>query len=240
MKKRKKIIVNFIIIISVILLIISLGLILYNNYKINNYIKEETKINEVISNKLTNKELIENFKEEFNNNDIVGILNISDIINIPIPQANDNNHYLKYGLGNKKVYGGSPFIDYRTPLKSKQINIYGHNSTRYDLPFKQLEKYLDAEYIQNNDIIELKTEDKTYKYIITYVYIEPKKGSNEHYKYEYTDEITWKKHLLNMKEKSFYINENEIQAEDNILILQTCLFGENRNKFLLIVAKQIN
>ena len=37
-------------------------------------------------------------------------------------------------------------MDYRQNLDSKQINIYGHNSTKYNPPFKILENYLNKEY----------------------------------------------------------------------------------------------
>lgn len=239
MKKMMKKLIIFTIILVMALAITFYVSYHYNDIKIKNYRNEQTNINEIINTKLTNKEKIEKFKKEFNNNDIVGILKVSDIINIPIPMGKDNKHYLEYGLGNKKIYGGSSFIDYRTPLKSKQINIYGHNSPRIDIPFNNLEKYLDKDYIKDHDIIELSTEDKDYKYIITYVYKENVKGTNEHYKYEYKNEEDWNKHLSNMKEKSFYINENDITSEDNILVLQTCLYGNEQTKFLVIVAKQI-
>ena len=38
-------------------------------------------------------------------------------------------------------------------MTDKQINIYGHNSRLYDLPFKKLENFLDKEFFDNNQYL---------------------------------------------------------------------------------------
>ncbi len=240
MKKRKFKFIDFIIIISLIILLTSTILIIKNSNDIKKIKEEKETIKNIVDYEYDNSTLLENFRIEFKNNDIIAILNIEDIINIPIVKTIDNKYYLKYGINKTKIPGGAPFMDYRTNIGDKQINIYGHNSTKYDLPFKKLENYLDNSYTKNNDIIELKTKDKTYKYIITYIYLDKKSDEDEHYKYKYTDNTSWLKHINTMKQKSIYNNDIELNEYDNILILQTCLFGDNRNKLLLIVAKQFN
>ncbi len=240
MKKKKFKLIDAVIIISIILFITSFILILYKKNIEDNIKEENNVIKTVVNEELSNFELINNFKNEFNNSDIIAILKISDIIEIPLVQGSDNKYYMKYGLNKIKIPGGAPFIDYRTSIGDKQINIYGHNSTRYDLPFKKLENYLNNDYTKNNDIIELKTIDKTYKYIISYIYLDKKSDNAEHYKYKYDNDTSWLKHINKMKEKSIYKSDIDLNEYDNILIIQTCLFGNNRNKLLLIVAKQFN
>lgn len=44
-------------------------------------------------------------------------------------------------------------MDYRHNSDSKQINIYGHNSVRYDVPFKELEGYIKKIIMKNINIL---------------------------------------------------------------------------------------
>jgi sortase B len=62
---------------------------------------------------------------------------------------------------------GSVFVDYRTKIgESKQVNIYGHSSGNYDIPFDNLKKYLDKKFYEENRIITIDTIDGRYTYEI--------------------------------------------------------------------------
>ena len=99
---------------------------------------------------------------EYKNNDIIAQLEIPSVhIKEPIVKTNDNDFYLTHDLHKKESKIGAAFIDYRTDNMetAKQINIYGHNSVSYDVPFKELENYEDEEFFNNNPNIILRTDN---------------------------------------------------------------------------------
>ena len=62
-------------------------------------------------------------------------------------------------------------MDYRNTFNDKQINIYGHNSNKYDVPFKDLVKYKDSEFTKSNDEIYLTTSSGINKYKIQIILV---------------------------------------------------------------------
>lgn len=240
----KKKIINLIIIVSFVLMMVSFGFLITKNKNIKNLKEEHSVIDTTIKElniyqELSGEKEILKYKSEFNNNDILAILKISDIINIPIVQTKDNLFYLKYGLNKKKVPGGAVFLDYRTSVNDKQLNIYGHNSTTYDIPFKKLENYLNNDFTKQNDIIYLKTIKDIRIYQIFAVSITSKTSRTEHYNFEYNDLEDWKKHFERLKKDSIYKNNISLLENDEIIVLQTCLFKKYNNKLLVISAKKI-
>lgn len=236
--------INFLIIISLILLIISIVFLTIkyiNNQNIQNersLIETTIKNLNIMNEKNGEKEILE-IRKEFSNNDITAILKVSDIINTPIVQTNNNDYYLKYGLNKKRMPGGSVFIDYRTNINNRQINIYGHNSTKYDIPFRKLENYLKNDFTESNNIVELKTMNEIRIYQIFSVAITKKTSKSEHYYFEYSTDNNWIEHFRRLKDISQYKNDITFDEDDEIIVLQTCLFKEYKNKFLVISAKRI-
>src|SRR5574344_1228168 len=149
------------------LLLVSLlvSLKLYNSYFSDNddYV-EETMISDLdIQNTKNNYEVLQT---QYNNNDIYATLSIPNLINTLVVKGDDNDYYLTHNINKEKSKLGAVFADYRTTNDSKQINIYGHNSNKHEAPFKVLMKYLDEDFIKNNDIVYLETEVGLAKYQI--------------------------------------------------------------------------
>lgn len=241
----KKKLINGLIILSTLVFIVSSILLSLKYINVNN-INKENELLEATQEKLNfefetdgSKEIL-TYREEFNNDEIIAVLEVSDIINTPIVQTTDNKYYLKYSLNKVKLPGGAPFIDYQTSIDAKQINIYGHNSTRYDLPFKKLENYLDESYILEHSVITLKTMNDIRIYQVFAVSIVPKSSKTEHYQFEYSTESEWKEHYNRLIDDSFYESNIELTGEDEIIVLQTCLFGKYRGKLLVVSAKRLN
>ena len=103
-------------------------------------------------------------REEYHNNDIVARLEIPDLFNILIVHGTDNEFYLNHDLSRKKDIKGTEYLDYRVTTESKQINIYGHNSRTYNIPFRKLEKFLDKKYFDEHEYIVLQNQ-KNLSYI---------------------------------------------------------------------------
>ena len=212
------------------------------------YRKEEynNTINEVNDSKLdikkeeiSVKDEIDELKKKYNNDEVIAILNIDDEINTPVAQTNDNQFYLKKSLSLKKSVLGSVFMDYRVNKDSKQINIYGHNSTKYKPPFNALEGYLKKEYFNEHRNISLKINNEIKKYEIFSIVLADKKSTEEHMNINYKSDSEWVKHFNRLKKRSIYKTNIELNENDKVLVLQTCLFGKYKGKLMIVVARLV-
>lgn len=232
----KKIIYYIIFIISVISFIYSINGLNKQNKDLDKKIKLNNYYSAINKNSYKYLNVINEFRNKYNNNDIIGILNIKSLeISNLIMQGNDNNYYLNHLENKEKSIYGSLVLDYRTNINNSKINlIYGHMSSSNVTPFKKLEKYLDYEFYNNNNKeIEIITEDNTYKYEIFSIAKIPK-DEYKHLKInlsdsDYINQLNW------YKEISLYKEDKKININDKILILQTCT--SNSNHFILVIAK---
>ena len=242
MKKYKKIII----VLVFILIISSITLIVYKNKKELEF-KEFMLVDEVINidndNNNIYQENITSLQEQYNNNDIVGTLEIENSdYKVPIVQGNDNSYYLNHLPNKEYSIMGSIFLDYRVNINaSRKLLIFGHNSSIYDMPFKILEKYYDIDYIKNHKNVIIKTKDKIRTYEIFSLYI-----ATSDYKYmnvNFTDD-EYKEHVKYLQDKSMYNIESSVLENDNILILQTCSthkdYSKYKKKYLVIAFHEIN
>ena len=183
---------------------------------------------------------IKELKNSYNNNDIIGIISIKGgDLNTPVVQTKDNQYYLKYSLTKKRSIIGAVFMDYRVNSNSKQINIYGHNSTKYKPPFQKLEKYLEKSYYKDHNILELKVNNEKKVYEIFSIVIADKVGTEEHMNIKYKTDKEYYNHFKRLKNRSLYDTGVNIEESDNVLVLQTCIYGKYKGKLLVIVAKKV-
>lgn len=202
----------------------------YEKYKISNNLKDELAVIKNVEEELNN---LEYYKNYYSNNDIVGKLKISNTnIDTLLVKTTDNEYYLNHSLNKEYDIIGSIYVDYRTELNSKQINIYGHNSNVYNVMFKELENYLDKEYYENHKYIELWNGDEYIEYEIFSVQIVTTD-------YEHIDVIpsNWEKHI-SILNKSIYDTNIKANKEDDILVIQTCLYNP-ANSFLIINSRKV-
>ncbi len=243
--KKIKIILDIIIYVFILVVCVCLVLLYFKRQKDNETIKEieETVVSkdiEIVEDK-TVKDYINELRSKYNNDDIKGILSIDGLdVSIPIVRGKDNSYYLKHAVNRKKSVIGSVFIDYRNDTNSKQINVYGHNSTRFNPPFKVLEGYLNKEYYNEHKYFEFMVDDETRKYEIFSVIIAEKDDNEEHMQFNYKKDSEWLKHFQRLQKKSKYKIDVSINKDDKIMVLQTCIFGKYHNKLLIIVGKEID
>ena len=242
--KKTKIILDIIIYVFIVVVMVCLVLLYFKRQEDNETIKEieETVVPkeiEIIDEK-TVKDYISDLQTKFNNNDIKGILNVDGLdVSIPIVKGKDNDYYLKHAVTKKKSVIGSVFIDYRNNTNSRQINIYGHNSTKFNPPFKVLEGYLDKDYYNEHKYFEFMVNDETRKYEIFSVIVANKDSSEEHMQFSYKKDSDWLKHFQRLQKKSKYKINVTVNKNDKIMVLQTCIFSRYHNKLLVIVGKEI-
>ena len=242
--KKTKIILDIIIYVFIVVVMVCLVLLYFKRQEDNETIKEieETVVPkeiEIIDEK-TVKDYIIDLQTKFSNNDIKGILNVEGLdVSIPIVKGKDNDYYLKHAVTKKKSVIGSVFIDYRNNTNSRQINIYGHNSTKFNPPFKVLEGYLNKDYYNEHKYFEFMVNDETRRYEIFSVIVANKNSSEEHMQFSYKKDSDWLKHFQRLQKKSKYKINVTVNKDDKIMVLQTCIFGRYHDKLLVIVGREI-
>lgn len=242
--KKTKIILDIIIYVFIVVVMVCLVLLYFKRQEDDKTIKEieETVVPkeiEIIDEK-TVKDYISDLQTKFNNNDIKGILNVDGLgVSIPIVKGKDNDYYLKHAVTKKKSAIGSVFIDYRHNTNSRQINVYGHNSTKFNPPFKVLEGYLNKDYYNEHKYFEFMVNDETRRYEIFSVIVANKDSSEEHMQFSYKKDSDWLKHFQRLQKKSKYKINVTVNKDDKIMVLQTCIFGRYHDKLLVIVGREI-
>lgn len=232
-------------ILSICILIITC-ILLYTNFnkKSDNYFYDgNIEMQSNIDDSIYYKNIIKDAREKYNNNDVVGILQIdnTDYI-VPIMQGLDNDYYLKHTPYGNESSIGSIYLDYRLDIDySKKLLIYGHNSSDIDMPFKILEEFYDRDYYDNHRYVEITTGKMKKKYEIFSVFVETSDFSYMDITFENDDEYL--EHINNLKDKSMYDTGVTLSKDDETLILQTCSehpdYRNYRKKYLLIVLRRM-
>lgn len=173
-------------------------------------------------------------KTKYNNQDIIGILEV-DNTNIKeiIVKGSDNKYYLNHNLNHNYSIYGNTFMDYRNNSSDKKKLIFGHNIEVGYIPFKELEKFLDKDFFLKENNIYLTTCQGKTKYAVFSVMIVDESSNHMDLYYD-----NWEIYLKSLKENSIYQNKVLIEENDNILILQTCNF-KPKNTYILVIAKEI-
>lgn len=239
MKKNKKLLI---IIWGLILLFLLVWSFTLNN-KDNNYLLSiDIESNNNVNNPIDYSKIINDVRNEYQNNDIVGILSIDNTeYRVPILQGEDNDYYLNHTPDGRENFMGSIYLDYRVNIdSSRKLLIYGHNSSRIDMPFKILEEFYDIDYFNNHKNMSIVTESTEKKYEIFSVYVEPSDYSYMNLKLsdeEFSNQIKM------FKKKSLYDTGVEVTGNEEILVLQTCSthkdYSNYEKKYLLIILRRV-
>lgn len=195
-----------------------------------------------VNNTIDYNEIITNLRNEYQNDDIVGILSIENTdYRVPILQGEDNSYYLNHGPDGKKNSIGSVYLDYRVNIdSSRKLLIYGHNSSGIDMPFKILEEFYDIDYFNNHKYMSVITSNMEKRYEIFSVYVEISDFSYMNLKL--SDEEFDNQFKL-FKERSLYDTGVEVLSGDEVLVLQTCSthsdYNKYKYKYLLIILRRV-
>ena len=192
----------------------------------------------------SHKERIELFRDSYDNDEVVAVLSIpNSSLDVAVVQHEDNDYYLNHDADKTEKIEGSVFLDYRSDVNSGRKNIiYGHNGNEdcMNVPFAELEKYYDKAYFDNHQFIKLEDEEGVGTYQIFSVYVET---NGLDYMLMNFDKEGWIEHLSYLKNNSLYNTNVDVDASDELLILQTCSHNEDyakyKDKYLLVVAKRV-
>ena len=241
MNKKNKIIsitVCIFIILSLITILFSM-----DNSRPSYYLDVDIEQNSNVNNPINYEEIINNLKDKYDNDDVVGILEIdnTDYI-VPIMQGEDNDYYLNHTPDGKSNYMGSIYLDYRVDIdSSKKLLIYGHNSSNIDMPFKILEEFYDKAYYDEHKYMEITTSTTKKKYEVFSVHVET--SDFTYMNINFASDEDYLEHLKKLKAKSMYDTGVEVTKDDEILILQTCSehpdYRNYAKKYLLIILRRV-
>ena len=168
------------------------------------------------------------------NNDTVGWLYIPNTdINDAILQSTDNDYYLR--IDEDKVYDiyGSYFMDYESTPQgaydkiSRNNIIYGHSDLR-DNPdgkdFSQLFRFLDADFLSENPYIYYSTKGGD---MVWQIFAVCKTHTEFRYHLGKPNEATFLWIVDEMVQRSEFILDVPVTAEDKILTLSTCMAADD-------------
>lgn len=238
MKKRKIILVISLFVLFIIMVMVYL---FYN--KNDKKIDFDVERNNNVTNPTDYSKEINELKEKYNNDDVVGILSFDNTdYSAPIMQGEDNEYYLNHTPDKEDNYMGSIYLDYRVDIdNSKKLLIFGHNSSRVDMPFKILENYYDKNYYDDHKYIYVTTNNVKKKYEIFSVFVEY--SDFTYMNINFANDSDYLEHLNKLKSKSMYDTNVDVSADDEILLLQTCSthsdYAKYDKKYLLIIGKRV-
>lgn len=226
------------ILLSILVTILLFGLILLEVYNMFSNPKNELPFNDIVVKEdeidlfLNNIDL-DTKRKEYNNDDIIGRLEIPGLFNLLITKYKDNDYYLNHNIYKKKDIKGTEFVDFRNDADDKNINIYGHNSRTYELPFRKLEKYLNEDFFNNNKYIIFQTDkgDRLYEVVA----LKKVTTDYEHMNIETKNQM---EHIDKLLDNTIYLNDLNYDEKTNVIVLQTCEM-EDKNSFYLLIGFEI-
>lgn len=227
--------------------IIKLGLcmclMLVSVYLIHDYYKDYNIQNndDFISNHDDDFELISKLRNKYSNNEIVMMMEIPDVLSVPIVQTENNSFYLEHDISREESDKGTPYLDYRNKsLKDRKLIIYGHNKMNMTLVFSKLLDYQNNNFYEGHSEIIIYSDQgkKTYKIFSVFT---------EKEDFDYLDlngfpGLEYYEHLLKLKDKSIYDTGVSIEENSKVLVIQTCALEngcDNIGEYQVIIAKEI-
>lgn len=170
--------------------------------------------------------------------DMVGWITIDNTkVDYPIMQATNNEFYLTRNYKGEKLRAGSIFLDYRNDpsLSDRHSIIYGHD-LRNGSMFGQLHRYEEQSFANSNRhfTIEIRNERITlevfaaYQTTTDFYYIET----------EFTSE-SYEQFIETIINKSVITYEGNINVNDQIITLSTCVSDNQSNERFVVHAKVV-
>ena len=175
------------------------------------------------------------------NHDLVGWLNIPDILDLPVVYR-DNVYYLTHDFYKQKNTSGTLFLDENHPYKEKSQNLlfHGHNM-RDGSMFGRLTQYKsNLSFLKNNAFFTYSSLWKKEEYVIfavLQVSLNPRDPTFFNYFTHSTfrTDIEFITYISDLMAHSMYAIPVDIKPSDALITLSTCLEDDR----LVIVARKL-
>lgn len=147
-------------------------------------------------------------------------------IDYPIVQGKDNSFYLDKDINKNYLSSGSIFMNYlNNGFNDENTILFGHHM-RNKTMFAQLKKYKEKEFFYgDNDIVIEVENDKVLKYKVFSAYVTDSKDN--YIKTNFDDKDQYKEFLEDIKNKSQYKSDIDVNENDKIITLSTCSYEFN-------------
>ena len=157
-------------------------------------------------------------------------------INYPIVQGKDNSFYLDKDINKNYLSSGSIFMNYLNHGFNDENTVLFSHHMRNKTMFAQLKKYKEKEFFYgDNDIVIEVENDKVLKYKVFSAYVTDSKDN--YIKTNFDDKDQYKEFLEDIKNKSQYKSDIDVNENDKIITLSTCSNGSKDR--LVVHAKLI-
>lgn len=173
------------------------------------------------------------------NDDTVAWLYVNNTnINYPVVQSKDNSFYLDHSFDKSYNKAGWIFADYRSNLNDLEKNtvIYGHGRIDNTM-FGTLDNTLNSTWYTEteNQIIKLSTPTRNMLWQIISIYTIP--SESYYLTHTFENDQTYQKYLETIIGRSIYDFDVQVNTDDHILTLSTCL--DNNGNRIVVHAKLI-
>lgn len=242
--RNKKLVLRLVFFASLILMVVSVGMIIYINYDNYKGTKEYEELSEIYHEKSTqhsdtvpkatiDKEVKLGLAElQKMNPDIVGWIKISDTnIDYPIVQSEDNDYYMRRSAEKNSLRKGSIFMDFRNDsyLRDKNTIIYGHNMKDTTM-FSQLMKFKEKDYYDKHRTFTLDLLNGSHKLKVFSVYKTDTKFDYLKTDFEGSEFI---KYVDTIEKMSMYKDDVVVTPIDRIVTLSTCSYEFNNARTVI-------
>jgi len=178
------------------------------------------------------------------NNDFPGIVGWikleGSIMDYPVMQYSDNDHFLTRLPDGTSHRNGSIFLDYRNErdFSDKSILIYGHETRTGDM-FGVLKRYREQDFFDNNPVINLYTP---YEDIIIEIFaVNLAHSQRDHPPLDFDDDDDFLDYIERLKRMSFIRSNIEVKPDDRIISLCTCAYDFNDARLVIVgILSEIN
>ena len=175
------------------------------------------------------------------NPDVIGYLVCDGVLDYPVVQGADNNHYLHTMFNGTENPAGTLFVDCRISegIEAKNCIIYGHNMNDGSM-FGKLGKFFDPEFYRKHRIFHVYTPEHHYVYKAIAAYTAAVDGFT--YTYSFKEDEDFMQFLKLTRQANWYGNDTELTEDSKLITLSTCLDNgsdEYRNVVVLVRIKEI-
>ena len=184
----------------------------------------------------------ENFQKlRRQNSDIIGWMKIEGLLDEAVVQK-DNTYYLRRDYRGYHNVNGALFLDESISLQTRPytLYVYGHNM-KTGAMFGSLRNYENLRFYQNNAFITFDTLYEEGRYVIFSV-CELSTNARDRNYFSFgrlnSDNIAWRREAItDLKTHSIYFTEIDVQPQDQILLLITCVDDEEERR--VVAARRV-
>jgi len=184
------------------------------------------------------------------NEDMVGWVQLADTnLNYPVVQTVDNDFYHRTGFTGEYDFYGVPYVDFECTVDAEEnsdnLIVYGHNIGNDGLMFNPLTYYKQLDFYKKHPTVRFDTIYKEQEYKIFGVFIcnaQPEQDNGTVFRYNTyidMDDDTFNAYVKEVRRRSMWNNDVDVQPGDKLLTLSTCTYDFKPEARIVVVARAL-